>query len=97
MTSYTVSSGVTSSGITLIAAGDLLTVLKGGTAVNTTVNSGGGVDDLGKTIGTVVNKYGFEEVLSGGVAIGTTVNMNNSGFGLDVAGGTASGTVLDAA
>jgi autotransporter passenger strand-loop-strand repeat protein len=37
-TTYTVSSGVTSSGITL-GNGDIESVLSGGTAVNTTVNS----------------------------------------------------------
>ena len=40
MTVYIVSSGVTSSGITL-QAGDTMSVLSGGTAIGTKVNSGG--------------------------------------------------------
>ncbi len=53
MTTYTVSSGHTSSGITL-NPGDTMTVLNGGTAVSTTVN-GGFLDDFGKITGTVFN------------------------------------------
>ena len=52
MTSFVVSSGVTSSGLT-VNSGETGTVQSGGTASGTTVNSGGTLTDLGTASGTV--------------------------------------------
>ena len=61
MATYTVNSGQTSSGITL-NTGDTMTVLHGGSAINTTINGpaggndvdGGFQDVFGKTTGTLL-------------------------------------------
>lgn len=110
MTDYIVSSGQTSSGITL-SSGDTETVLSGGTANNTVVSSGGVETILssGTANNTLVNNGGIENVLSGGTGFFTKVEggvVNVSGGGVtynDVvnggnevvfAGGTTSNTVL---
>lgn len=74
MTDYTVSSGQTSSGITL-SSGDTETVLSGGTANNTVVSSGGVETILssGTANNTLVNNGGIENVSSGGAGVRTTV------------------------
>jgi len=90
MTTYTVSSGHTSSGITL-NPGDTMTVRNGGTAVDTT--DAGFQDVFGKTIGTVINN-GTEWVESGGVASGTILNGNGAEFVVGV-GATVSGAVFN--
>jgi len=75
MTTYTVSSGHTSSGITL-NSGDALVVLSGGTAIRTTVNSGGNeyVSAGGTASGTVANSGGNEWIFPGGTDISATLN-----------------------
>ena len=99
MATYTVSSGQTVSGVTL-NTGDTMNVLKGGSAINTTIN-GPGNGDLGQAnqyvsgqaSGTVVNNGGSQEVDSGGVATGTVVN--NVGE-IDInSGGAANNLVMN--
>src|SRR5271157_3532505 len=65
MTTYTVSSGHTSSGITL-NSGDELVVLHGGVAVDTTVHSFGTENIYDTTTHTTLSGGGFEDVYSGG-------------------------------
>jgi autotransporter passenger strand-loop-strand repeat protein len=77
MTTITVSSGQTSVGLSLNFA-DALNVLAGGTALDTTVNSGGGVNDSGFTSDTRVNSSGVENVVSGGIALDTVVVAGGS-------------------
>jgi len=69
MTDYVVSSGVTSSGITLLNH-DLMTVLNGGVADRIVVNNGGGevVSSGGTTNFTTVSSGGYEYVSAGGIA-----------------------------
>lgn len=110
MTDYIVSSGQTSSGITL-NSGDTETVLSGGTANNTVVSSGGVETILsgGTANNTLVNNGGIENVSSGGTgsftrieggvvnvyAGGVTYNdVVNNGNEVVFAGGTTSNTVL---
>ena len=65
-----VSSGVTSSGIVLSGLGDSMTILNGGTANSTTVNSGGAmiVSSGGRANSTTVNSGGRMHIYSGGTA-----------------------------
>ena len=98
MTTYTVSSGQTSSGVVL-HSGDTMTVLHGGTAIATTVNSGGRLFDRGIIRGTKVNNRGQDRVSSGGVASGTTLVgkvTSSGGTALErvSAGGVTSHTVV---
>ena len=87
MTTYTVSAGVTSSGIAL-HPGDDMAVLAGGTAVGTTISSAE-QDVFGTASDTTVGFYGGQQVSAGGVAVATTVA---SGGKLQVySGGTAIG------
>lgn len=96
MTSYIVSSGYISSGITL-SSGSTETVDLGGVASVTTAYGGGDVINYGATVGTVLSG-GYEGVgsgsgaSSGGVASDTTIN---SGGTLHIDGGaTAAGTII---
>ena len=75
MTTTTVSSGQTSSGIVL-GSGDQEFVLSGGVAVGTTVNSGGvaHIQSGGIDSASVINNLEF--VSAGGTAISATVNDN---------------------
>ncbi len=89
MAEYIISSGETSSGI--ILENDSLTVLDGGVATDTTVNSAGNMRAFsgGTANSTTVNSNGYLYVSSGGTANSTTVN---SGGRLYVySGGVASG------
>jgi autotransporter passenger strand-loop-strand repeat protein len=87
---YVVSSGQSSSGITL-RPGDTETVLSGGTSIATIVN--GGVDYVsGVASGTIVSNGGTENVDGGGSASGTTVS--NGGTENVVSGGSASFTIV---
>ena len=90
-----VSSGVTSTGLTL-NSGDSMNVLSGGTAVATAVNSGGVVLDQGVTSGTKVSGGGQELVSSGGVARDTVLSTDTlaSGNQSVFAGGIVRGTVV---
>jgi antigen 43 len=75
MTTYTVSSGV-SSGITL-NSGDFLYVISNGTAVSTTVNGGREVVASGGTADdTAVAYSGADIVSAGGTTISTTVGFD---------------------
>ena len=91
--SYTVSSGRVSSGITLYK--DSMCVSSGGTAVVTTVNSGGRmyVSGGGTAFETVVNNSGFIYVSDGGMASGAA--MNSGGRMYVVSGGTATAIVVN--
>ena len=107
--SYTnVSSGVTSSGITL-TSGDVMVVFSGGVADATKVDSGGYLNVSGIASGTTVNSGGAEYLYSGaayativssggaayvysGIASGTSVVGGGS---IAVYGGSADATTLD--
>ena len=72
-------------------------VSAGGTAIDTTVNSGGveAVFGGGTAIGTVVSGHGTEAIASGGTAIGTVVSSHGTDF--IARGGTAIGTIVTGA
>jgi autotransporter passenger strand-loop-strand repeat protein len=91
MTTYTVSSGVTSNGLVL-TSGNAEDVLAGGKATNTTVSSGGlqNVSSGGTASGTTA--YGEQQVFAGGVAYATTVEAGGVLYGN---GSTESGTVVE--
>ncbi len=89
MTNTIVSSGQTSSGLTL-NSGDFLTVLAGGTANATDVNSG--TDNVFGTVSGTVIHAGQEFVSSGGRASGTVVSFG--GAQILLAGGLTTGTVI---
>src|SRR5438105_299985 len=89
MTNYVVFSGQTSSGITL-NFGDSMTVLSGGTAINT-FNMGGVLSDFGTTSSTTAVAGGIEQV-SSGVANGTLVSAGSTQY--VYAGGVASNTLV---
>ncbi|MCQ8279442.1 Hint domain-containing protein [Acetobacteraceae bacterium KSS8] len=72
MSSQTVSSGITSSGV-VVGSGDSLTVLSGGIALGTIVSSGGADVVLGETSGTMLQSFATETVSGGGVASATFV------------------------
>ncbi len=93
MTDYNVTSGVTSSGVTL-NSGDNEFVSSGGIATGT-INNGGAefILDGGSVTGTQVNSGGVENVSSGGAASATVVN--NSGSQVVHGGGSATGTVVN--
>jgi hypothetical protein len=59
MTTIVVSSGHTSTGLTL-GFGTTMSVLQGGSAVSTTVNNGGLITDFGTTSNSIVNSGGSE-------------------------------------
>jgi autotransporter passenger strand-loop-strand repeat protein len=90
MTDYVVSSGVTSTGITLHNS-DLMTVLSGGTASGTTVNNGGQevVSAGGAALGTTLNLGGQADVY--GTALDTAVD---GGIEEAERGGTTSGSIV---
>ena len=92
MTTYIVSSGVISSGITL-NSGDSELVQSGGTALDTTINSGGQetVSAGGVDISATIKSGGTEFVY--GSASATTVSSG----GLEVveSGGVISGAIVD--
>ena len=69
---YTISSGITSDGITL--TNDSMTVLDGGTATCTTVNTSGYlyVSSGGKVSNTIID-WGSIHISSGGAALNTTI------------------------
>jgi len=78
MTNYTVSSGVTSSGITLLS-GDGMVVLSGGTALAITSDPGGLTVDLGGTaISTTLEAGGLQDL--NGIAIDTTIDSGGHQF-----------------
>jgi len=92
-TAYTVSSGVTSTSVTL-NNDDSLTVLSGGHAVSTTV-SGGSFEYIsrgGVASGTTVVADSFVHVFSGGTASGTSVG--SAGFQFIDSGGSAVGATV---
>ena len=74
MTTINVSSGHTSSGVTL-GAGVVMIVSAGGSAINTVVNSGGLLEIEGTTTGTVLNSGGTEGVFELTTAGDTMVNL----------------------
>ena len=86
---YTVGAGHSSTGITLNSS-DTMTVLHGGTAIDT-IDRSGSVTDFGKTISTVVSSAGRETVRSGGAASHTVVSSGGEQFVSSA--GVASGTV----
>jgi autotransporter passenger strand-loop-strand repeat protein/T5SS/PEP-CTERM-associated repeat protein len=92
MTIYTVSSGATSSGISL-HGGDFLYVSAGGTAEDITVGSGATEFLFSGGIGsnTTVHAGGAEFVYSTGAAIDTT--LSSGGYLIVLSGGEQSGTV----
>ncbi len=94
MTTYIVSSGTGTDGVTL-NSGDTMTVLHGGKSIYTTLNGpypGGSQDDFGITIGSILNATALERVESGGVAYETSVGTQGE---LNIlSGGFASGTIV---
>ena len=90
---YDVSSGITSSGITL--NDDSMYVYSGGTATATTVNWRGYlyVSSGGTATSTTVNSNGLMLVSSGGTATATTVNSSGDLYVYD--GGTATSTTVN--
>jgi uncharacterized protein len=78
-TTYNVTSGVTSSGITL-NNGDTLNVSSGGTASSTTVNSGGSevVSSAGSAISTTVALGGIIDVAYLGYVSGGTASLTSN-------------------
>ncbi len=79
MTTFTVSSGVTSPGLTINNL-DNLVVLSGGTAVGAVINDGGfGALDGGVAIDTVVSGGAVLSANSGGVASGTILSAGQQG------------------
>jgi autotransporter passenger strand-loop-strand repeat protein len=94
MTEYIVSSGQTSSGVTL-SSGDLMSVTFGGTAVATTVSAGGTVSVFsGGVASSTTDLGGIVSVFTGGTAVDTTVT--SGGFEVVDSGGVASSTTLRA-
>ncbi|HEV8679294.1 MAG TPA: Hint domain-containing protein [Stellaceae bacterium] len=89
MTDTIVSSGATSTGVT-VNSGDTLTVLSGGTAVDAVVNSGGVEFVSGTDSGATVNLSGVQNVFAGGVANNVTVNSG----GVEYVDGTTNSTLL---
>ncbi len=94
MTAYIVTSGVTSTDITL-HSGDTLVVSSGGSAVSTTVNAGATefVYSGGIAVSTTLNNGGGLQVYSTAKASFTTVNEDSALFVLS--GGTAVSTTLN--
>ncbi|MDD6337137.1 MAG: AIDA repeat-containing protein, partial [Lentisphaeria bacterium] len=93
MAEYIISSGESSNGI--ILENDTMTVLDGGIATDTTVNSFGRlyVHSGGTANSTMVNYNGRLNVSSGGTANSTTVNKGGS---IEVrSGGTANSTTVN--
>ncbi len=73
MTSYVVSPGQTSSGLT-ITSNDDLTVQAGGTASGTSINGGDAtIESGGVAADSVISGFGIETVLSGGMTLRTSV------------------------
>jgi len=74
MTDYSVSSGSTSSGITL-SGGDVMTVYNGGIATSTTISNGGSqtISSGGSATSTMVSNGGSQTVSANGSATDTTV------------------------
>ncbi len=93
MTTHIVSSGVTSTHLTL-HNGDILEVLSGGSAVSITVNNGATeyVYSGGKAVGTTLNNGGGLQLSSGATASFTTVDDGSTVFVFS--GGTAISTTL---
>ena len=85
-----VSSGHTSSGITVLSGGSE-TVLSGGTAISTTVNSGGAASIYGSASSTIVNTGGVERVYAGGATVGT---MLSGGTEIVSSGGSVTSTTV---
>lgn len=94
MTTFNISSGQTSSGITL-GNRDIENVLSGGVAISTVVSSGGAdfVSAGGVANGPVLFNGGREDILSGGLASGTTVQPGGVQSVRD--GGVISRTLLN--
>ena len=90
---YIISSGESSEGFLL--KNDSMTILDGGKADYTTVNSGGRLDvsSGGTANSTTVNSYAYLIVSSGGTANSTTVN--SEGRLLVFEGGTADSTTVN--
>ena len=93
MAEYNVSAGRTSTGITLDY--NVMNVLSGGRASQTTVNEGGClyVDYGGSAYDTTINSVGYLGVFAGGKASKTTVN--NKGEFWVLTDGAASNTLLN--
>ncbi len=96
MTTNSVTSGETSTGLTL-GSGDFLFVSSGGTAVATKVSGGGTVEIFtdGTASLTMVSSGGTEVVSSGGTAVSTTVS--SSGTEVVSSGGSAVSTTVTGA
>ncbi|WP_166315524.1 Hint domain-containing protein [Acetobacter estunensis] len=94
MTDTTLSSGTTSSGIT-IASGDTLTVTAGASLVDATLAEGAVLSLGGTASNTSVGSNASMEVLSGGVTSGASVSVD--GLIAVSAGGLMQGTVLTSA
>ena len=90
MTGYTVSSGVTSSDLTLYL-GDRLIVLGGGEAIGTMVLAGGIASLWGSALDGTVS--GGEYVWSGGVATSATIGAG--GYQVVYSGGDADFSIVD--
>jgi len=84
MSRYIVSSGVTSSGVTL-SSGDVIDVLSGGISVNTTALSGGLVNVYGTASSTIL-MGGRDVVEARGSASGTVISSG----GIEYVSGTVS-------
>jgi autotransporter passenger strand-loop-strand repeat protein len=91
MTNYIISSGQTSSGLTL-GSGDTLEVLSGGSAIDTTLSAGGSETIYGSDSGATISSGGTQVVQSGGSTSGTTID--NGGTETVLSGGTAIATVI---
>ncbi len=92
MATYNVSSGVTSTGITL-SNYDSMCVSSGGVVNSTTVNSSGymHISSGGVANSTTVNSSGYMYISSGGVA--NSITVNSGGDMVIYAGGTATDIV----
>lgn len=73
MTTTTISSGVSSSGLT-VSGGEYLEVQRGGAVTGTVVSSGGHLLEFGHDAGTVIEAGGHETIASAGIAYHPTVS-----------------------
>ena len=88
-----VSAGAMLSGVTL-GSGYLETVVQGGTAVGTVVNSGGSAGITGGTTSQTVVSSGGTETVSAGPGSRVASTVNAAGYQFVYSGGTTVGTVL---
>jgi autotransporter passenger strand-loop-strand repeat protein len=91
VTTITVSSGVTSVGLTA-NLGDTITVDPGGIAIGITAANDGSINVFGSTVGTTLNSFGLEFVWDGGSATSTVAS--SGGYEYVEYGGVATSTTL---